>query len=72
MEQAAERKPHFGIRKLTIGAASVLLGTSLWMGVTASNPTLKRSIMILVTQILLMKVALLKKDQVQVMHQNLL
>lgn len=36
MEQAAERRPHFGIRKLTIGAASVLLGTSLWMSVDAS------------------------------------
>lgn len=29
MEKGAERKPHFAIRKLTIGAASVLLGTSL-------------------------------------------
>lgn len=31
MENAAERQSHFGIRKLTIGAASVLLGTTLWM-----------------------------------------
>lgn len=31
MEQVAERQSHFGIRKLTIGAASVLLGTTLWM-----------------------------------------
>lgn len=37
MEEAAERKPHFAIRKLTIGAASVLLGTSLWLGVSAST-----------------------------------
>ena len=29
---SAERKPHFGIRKLTIGAASVLLSTTLFMG----------------------------------------
>lgn len=36
MEKAAERKPHFAIRKLTIGAASVLLGTTLWMSTTAS------------------------------------
>lgn len=32
MEEAAERQSHFSIRKLTIGAASVLLGTTLWMG----------------------------------------
>ena len=31
MENVAERQSHFGIRKLTIGAASVLLGTTLWM-----------------------------------------
>ena len=37
MEEAAERKPHFAIRKLTIGAASVLLGTSLCLGVSAST-----------------------------------
>ena len=37
MEKAAERKPHFAIRKLTIGAASVLLGTTLWMSTTAST-----------------------------------
>lgn len=36
MEQVAERKPHFGIRKLTIGAASVLLGTTLWIATSAS------------------------------------
>lgn len=32
MAQTAERQSHFGIRKLTVGAASVLLGTSLWLG----------------------------------------
>ncbi|MDE7055862.1 MAG: YSIRK-type signal peptide-containing protein, partial [Lactobacillus sp.] len=31
-EKVAERQSHFGIRKLTIGAASVLLGTTLWLG----------------------------------------
>ncbi|MDE6492281.1 MAG: YSIRK-type signal peptide-containing protein, partial [Lactobacillus sp.] len=31
MEKAAERQSHFGLRKLTVGAASVLLGTTLWM-----------------------------------------
>ncbi|WP_282115570.1 YSIRK-type signal peptide-containing protein [Lactobacillus intestinalis] len=36
MEQAAERQSHFGIRKLTIGAASVLLGTTLWLGNNAN------------------------------------
>ncbi|TSO26648.1 YSIRK-type signal peptide-containing protein [Lactobacillus sp. LL6] len=30
-EQIAECKSHFAIRKLTIGAASVLLGTTLWL-----------------------------------------
>lgn len=28
MEETAERQSHFGIRKLTIGATSVLLGTT--------------------------------------------
>ena len=37
MEAVAERKPHFAIRKLTIGAASVLLGTSLWMSTSTST-----------------------------------
>ena len=36
MEQTAERQSHFGIRKLTIGAASVLLGTTLWLGNNAN------------------------------------
>ncbi|TSO25505.1 YSIRK-type signal peptide-containing protein [Lactobacillus sp. LL6] len=37
MEEAAERQSHFGIRKLTVGAASVLLGTSLWMGANSAT-----------------------------------
>lgn len=32
LEQSAKREQHFGIRKLTVGAASVLLGTTLWLG----------------------------------------
>lgn len=35
MEETAERQSHFGIRKLTIGAASVLLGTTLFFGTNA-------------------------------------
>lgn len=31
LAKVAERQQHFGIRKLTIGAASVLLGTTLWL-----------------------------------------
>lgn len=30
--KVANRQQHFGIRKLTVGAASVLLGTTLWLG----------------------------------------
>ncbi|MGQ5709684.1 YSIRK-type signal peptide-containing protein [Lactobacillus sp. PSON] len=36
-EQVVERQQHFGIRKLTIGAASVLLGTTLWIGTNANT-----------------------------------
>ncbi|TSO26647.1 YSIRK-type signal peptide-containing protein [Lactobacillus sp. LL6] len=32
-----ERQQHFAIRKLTIGAASVLLGTTLWIGTNANT-----------------------------------
>ncbi len=32
MVATAERQSHFGIRKLTIGTVSVLLGTTLWVG----------------------------------------
>lgn len=32
----ANRRPHFGLRKLSVGVASVLLGTTLfWGGTTA-------------------------------------
>lgn len=37
MEQAAQRQNHFSIRKLTIGTASVLLGTSLYFGTQTSQ-----------------------------------
>ncbi|QNQ81424.1 mucin-binding protein [Lactobacillus sp. PV034] len=37
MEQAAQRNNHFSIRKLTVGAASVLLGTSLYLGTQTSQ-----------------------------------
>lgn len=32
MRNLADQRQHFSIRKLTIGVASVLLGTSLWFG----------------------------------------
>ena len=35
MEESAERQSHFGIRKLTVGAASVLLGITLLFGANA-------------------------------------
>ena len=37
MEETAERQSHFGIRKLTIGATSVLLGTTLWLGTNTNS-----------------------------------
>ena len=36
-EQSAQRNNHFSIRKLTVGAASVLLGTSLYLGTQTSQ-----------------------------------
>ncbi|MGQ5710019.1 mucin-binding protein [Lactobacillus sp. PSON] len=36
VEQVADRQPSFGIRKLTVGAVSVLLGTTLWLGNNAN------------------------------------
>ncbi len=36
IEKDAEKQSHFGIRKLTIGAASVLLSTTLWLGSNAN------------------------------------
>lgn len=32
LEQDAKKVPHYGIRKLSIGVASVLLGTTLYFG----------------------------------------
>ena len=31
-QQSAEQIPHYGLRRLSIGVASVLLGTSLYLG----------------------------------------
>ena len=36
MQRAAEHKPNFEIRKLTIGAVSVMLGVT-WMGISARS-----------------------------------
>ncbi len=36
IEKDAEKQSHFGIRKLTIGAASVLLSTTIWLGGNAN------------------------------------
>lgn len=35
MENEAKRVPHYGIRKLSVGVASVLLGSTLFFGVQA-------------------------------------
>ena len=37
LSQSAQRNNHFSIRKLTVGAASVLLGTSLYLGIQTSQ-----------------------------------
>ena len=37
MEQTAARTPHYGIRKLSIGVASVLISTTLYMGATTAK-----------------------------------
>lgn len=37
MQAEAERKPHYGIRKFSVGVASVLLSMSLYFGVSALN-----------------------------------
>lgn len=39
-QQAVENIPHYGLRKLSIGVASVLLSTTLYMGVTAHADTI--------------------------------
>lgn len=38
-QQDAQRVPHYGLRKLSIGVASVLLSTTLYMGVSAHADT---------------------------------
>ena len=38
-QRDAERVPHYGLRKLSVGVASVLLSTTLYMGATASADT---------------------------------
>ena len=38
-QQEAQRVPHYGLRKLSVGVASVLLSTTLYMGVTAHADT---------------------------------
>ena len=35
-EQLAKRKPHYGIRKLSVGVASVLLSTTMYLGASAN------------------------------------
>ncbi|WP_274355391.1 mucin-binding protein [Ligilactobacillus salivarius] len=37
MEQTAARTPHYGIRKLSVGVASVLISTTLYMGATSAK-----------------------------------
>ena len=39
-QQEAQAVPHYGLRKLSIGVASVLLSTTLYMGVTAHADTI--------------------------------
>lgn len=40
MQTNMERAPHFGIRKLSVGVASVLLSTTLYLGTVSSNHVL--------------------------------
>ena len=37
MEATSERKQHHGIRTLSVGAVSVLLGTTLWISIPTST-----------------------------------
>lgn len=39
MQDEAKRIPHYGLRKLSVGVASVLLGTTLFFGVSAQADT---------------------------------
>lgn len=40
MQSNMERRPHYGIRKLGVGVASVLLSTTLYLGTVSSNHVL--------------------------------
>lgn len=37
LQQQAKRRPHYGLRKLTVGVASVLLSTTFYMGMSDAN-----------------------------------
>lgn len=39
-QRDAQRIPHYGLRKLSVGVASVLLSTTLYMGATAHADTI--------------------------------
>ena len=39
LRASAQRVPHYGLRKLSVGVASVLLSTTLYMGVSAHADT---------------------------------
>lgn len=39
LQASAQRVPHYGLRKLSVGVASVLLSTTLYMGVSAHADT---------------------------------
>ena len=43
LQATAQRVPHYGLRKLSVGVASVLLSTTLYMGVSAQADTLNQS-----------------------------
>lgn len=36
-KKIVERKPHYGLRKFSIGVVSVLIGTSMYFGVSSAN-----------------------------------
>ena len=35
LQHEAQRRPHYGIRKLSVGVASVLLSTTFYLGMTS-------------------------------------
>lgn len=43
LQASAQRVPHYGLRKLSVGVASVLLSTTLYMGVSAHADTVTTS-----------------------------